>query len=165
MEKSSFSDRLRVRACAIIPSGRNLLLVEHQSPTRSEPIWMPPGGEVNYGETLEAALIREVEEETGLRVDPVRLICVHEFLEKPYHAVEFYYECSVVGGMLKLGQDPELPDENQMLLDLKFVSASEAAEMSVYPDFLRKFFSDGSLSVEAGETYKTTDESFLSSNG
>lgn len=152
MNKSSFSNRLRVRACAVIQSGGNLLLLKHRSPTRSEPIWMPPGGEVLFGETIESALVREVSEETGLLVDPVRLVTVHEFIEPPFHAVEFYYECNLEGGMLKIGDDPELPADEQIILDLKFVSAEEAETIPLYPEFLYNFFKGETLSMNEGKT-------------
>ncbi|MDZ7756151.1 NUDIX domain-containing protein [Rhodohalobacter sp.] len=45
-----------------------LLLIELLSPVTNSCVWLPPGGEVNFGETLEEALIREFQEETGLRV-------------------------------------------------------------------------------------------------
>jgi len=140
----TFSNSLRNRANAIIVSDNSLLLLKLNLPTREYPVWMPPGGGVNFGETLEDALVREVKEETGLVVQPLKLLWIHEFLEKPYHALEFYFECSISGGMLKLGSDPEISENDQILLDLKFISADEAKELPVYPEFLREFISDGS---------------------
>lgn len=158
MEEKPFSNRLRVRACAVISSAGNLLLLKHNSPTRKEPVWMPPGGEVLLGENIEAALVREVAEETGLRVDPDRLLCVHEFIEMPYHAIEFYYECSITGGMLKLGEDPELHGQEQILLDLKFISPKEAEELAVYPRFLYNYFRGEPLERDRNITYISGSE-------
>ncbi len=114
-----------------------ILLAKQQAPTRKDPIWMPPGGGVHFGESIQSALKREVMEETGLMVEPVRLLWIHEFIEKPYHAIEYYFECSVAGGTLKLGNDPERESGDQILLDLKFVSFEEIKSMNVYPEFLR----------------------------
>jgi len=138
-----FSNKLRIRTSAIIVSDSSLLLIKHKLPTRTQPVWMPPGGGVSFGETLEDALKREVKEETGLVVQPINLLWVHEFLEKPYHALEYYFECSIAGGMLKLGRDPEIPENDQILQELKFISSQKAEELPVYPEFLNDFISSG----------------------
>lgn len=142
----NYKNVLRNRACAIVISDDWMLLVKQQVPTRKEPVWMPPGGGIQYGETIQSALKREVLEETGLMVEPVRLLWVHEFIEKPFHAIEFYYECSIAGGALKLGKDPERKAGNQILLDLKFVSFNDIATLNVYPEFLKEgIVSQGSM--------------------
>jgi len=124
----------------VIAVDSSLLLLKQRVPTRENPIWMPPGGGVLVGETLESALTREVMEETGLKVLPEKLVWIHEFIETPFHAIEFYFECSIVGGMLKLGNDPELPDNEQVLLDVEFVSADQLPELPVFPEFLKTIF-------------------------
>lgn len=129
-----------MRACAIIAVNSSLLLIKQNVPTRENPIWMPPGGGVLVGETLETALAREVLEETGLKVLPEKLLWIHEFLETPYHAIEFYFECSIVGGMLKLGSDPELPDDDQALLEVNFISSDKLATLPIFPEFLKDLF-------------------------
>jgi len=49
---------------------RKIVLIERRNPPHG---WAIPGGFVDVGETLEAAAIREAEEETGLRV---KLTCL-----------------------------------------------------------------------------------------
>jgi ADP-ribose pyrophosphatase YjhB (NUDIX family) len=57
----------RVGVGAVILNGDSVLLVKRGSaPSRGK--WSIPGGLVQLGETTEAAAIREVEEECGLRV-------------------------------------------------------------------------------------------------
>ena len=46
-----------------------IILIKRKNPPEG---WALPGGFVDYGETLEAAAVREAEEETGLRVRLVR---------------------------------------------------------------------------------------------
>ena len=137
-EEELYKNKLRNRACAVIVSNEWILLAKHNSPTRKNPIWLPPGGGIHYGETARDALIREVKEETGLVVEPTRLLWIHEFLEEPYHAIEFYFECSIAGGELKLGADPEHSPDNQILLDLKFIPFKETAGLPIYPEFLKE---------------------------
>jgi len=70
-----------------------------------------PGGFSDLGETTTATAVREVREETGLEVEPVRLMGVYsEGMEYTYpngdqiHAVGVAYECRVVGGTLRADQ-------------------------------------------------------------
>ncbi len=137
-EQDIYINKLRNRACAVIVSDDWILLAKHNSPTRKEPIWMPPGGGIEFGEPAKDALIREVKEETGLIVEPTRLIWVHEYLDTPYHAIEFYFECSIAGGALKLGEDPEHSKDNQILLDLKFIPFTDTSNLPIYPAFLKE---------------------------
>ncbi len=67
-----------------------------------------PGGFSDLGETTTATAVREVREETGLEVEPVRLIGVYsEGMEytcpngDQIHAVGVAYECRAVGGTLR----------------------------------------------------------------
>jgi 8-oxo-dGTP diphosphatase len=52
--------------------GRLLLIRRGQEPGRG--LWSVPGGRVEPGETDHEAVVREVEEETGLTVRPGRLV-------------------------------------------------------------------------------------------
>jgi ADP-ribose pyrophosphatase YjhB (NUDIX family) len=73
--------------------------------------WSLPGGALELGESLEAAVCREVLEETGLEVEPVKLFEVFERIMRDpagapeYHYVLIDYVCRVVGGKLFPGDD------------------------------------------------------------
>lgn len=54
----------------------SLILIRRKNPPY-EGLWALPGGFVEYGETVESAVRREVKEETGLQVDLIRLLGVY----------------------------------------------------------------------------------------
>jgi ADP-ribose pyrophosphatase YjhB (NUDIX family) len=65
-------------SAAIIRDGRVLVAQRARGPALG--IWTMPGGVVEAGETLAEALKREIEEETGLIVEPVALAGHREVL-------------------------------------------------------------------------------------
>jgi 8-oxo-dGTP diphosphatase len=133
----AFSKRLRIRVCGIVVESDKILLVNIQSPTRNEPFWTPPGGGLEFGESLKDAVKREIQEETGLIVEPTDLMYTSEFIKDPYHAVEYYWRCHRLGGNVVLGTDPEFDRGNQMLKAVEFIDLDQLAYLPVFPEYIR----------------------------
>ncbi|MEX1212945.1 MAG: NUDIX hydrolase [Balneolaceae bacterium] len=129
-------NRIRIRSSALILREEKILLVQLDGPTRPYPIWIPPGGEVIPGEPLHEAVIREVEEEAGIRVEPIRISLHHQFVSPPFHAIEYYWLCDWVGGVPKLGSDPDRPGD-AILTDIAWVPLIELSDRPVFPECLR----------------------------
>jgi len=96
---------------ALILDGESILLIERgKEPFKG--YWSIPGGAVETGERLEEALIREVQEETGLIVQVERLVEIFERIipdtisdRTKHHYVLIDSICRVTGGALKSGDD------------------------------------------------------------
>lgn len=132
-----FAGSLRVRSCAIIVQDQKLLLVKQNAPTRPEPIWLPPGGGVQTGETAENAAVRELKEELNIEIATEKLLFIHEFIEAPYHAIELYFKAVLVSGEIRIGNDPELSAGHQQLIGYDFIPLNKLNKLLVYPEFIR----------------------------
>jgi len=106
-----------------------VLLAKHADTKR----WVAPGGSIEPNEKPVDALIREVKEETGLIIEPIKILGVFggpEF-EVVYSNgdrvtyVMTVYECRITGGELK-------PD-NSETVELQYVEASALARLNLAP--------------------------------
>jgi ADP-ribose pyrophosphatase YjhB (NUDIX family) len=68
-------------SAVIFRDGKVLLVRRARSPGKG--FYSLPGGRVEFGESLHTALMREVDEETGLRIDIVGLAGWREVLPEP----------------------------------------------------------------------------------
>jgi 8-oxo-dGTP pyrophosphatase MutT (NUDIX family) len=97
---------IRPSASAVIFDRRGRVLLQQRSDGGQ---WGLPGGSVEIGESVAAACVREVREETGLRVVVRRLVGVYsdrslQVVRYPdgrvWHYVNVCFECTVRGGRL-----------------------------------------------------------------
>ncbi len=95
---------------ALIIEGNRILLVERgQEPLKG--YWSLPGGVLEPGETLDRAIRREIEEETGLQIEPLEVVEIFERIMRDtlgrveYHYVLIDYLCSVTSGVLGAADD------------------------------------------------------------
>src|SRR5688500_10579940 len=95
-----FANKVRVRVCGICLQNNKVLVVIHFPITTNKPVLSPPGGGVDFGESIKDCLVREFREETGFIVKPGRFLYLYEFIEKQMHAIEIFFEVSILDGEL-----------------------------------------------------------------
>ncbi|MEW6427973.1 MAG: NUDIX hydrolase [Thermodesulfobacteriota bacterium] len=101
--KTNVADRPLVTVDAIIQMAGGIVLIERRNPPFG---WALPGGFVDYGETLEQAVLRETREETGLELDDLRQF--HTFSDPgrdPRHHTVSTVFAATGRGRLQAGDD------------------------------------------------------------
>jgi ADP-ribose pyrophosphatase YjhB (NUDIX family) len=111
-----------------------ILLVKHRKDGRS--YWLLPGGGCEFGETLDAALERELLEECGVRTKTGRLLFVNESIppEKFRHVVNFTFLGSIAEGE----GEARLNEQDGVLAEVAWVEKEKVAGLTFYPNFKKQ---------------------------
>ena len=95
---------------AVIKDGALLMVKRGRGPNAG--MWAIPGGKVDYGESMPAAAIRELREETGIVAEIERVIWVGDAIgpgDPPdWHYTLVDYLARMTGGRLEAADDAEL---------------------------------------------------------
>ncbi len=132
MEEHSAKRYLRpgLTVDGIIVSDDKILLIKRKNPPY-QGMYALPGGFVEYGETVEDAVVREIEEETGLKTSVNELISVYSKPDRDPrgHTVSTVFSLNLDDGKIKHGSDaseasyiplkelPELAFDHSQIID------------------------------------------------
>jgi ADP-ribose pyrophosphatase YjhB (NUDIX family) len=127
--ESKFGNHFRIRVNGILIQDQKILLIKHQM-GNGKILWSVPGGGIEFGQNVKFNLKREFEEETGLQVEVQDYLFVHEYLQPPLHALEHFFSVKFMSGVLKLGRDPELRSEVQILSEIRWMDIKDIHSLS-----------------------------------
>ena len=132
-----------VYACLFNETNDKVLMVKNTGRNT----WSLPGGAVEEGETLRRAVIREVEEETGLTIEAGNIIAVDEkkFMDKGHHAIFFIFSGTITDGEIAI------QDENE-ILEVAWIDVNEAKETwPFYPSKAQELYHNPAAYTDHGE--------------
>src|SRR5271155_6279686 len=107
------------------------------------PFWFLPGGHVEMGELAEAAMIREMREETGIDVKIDRLVWVVENFftheGRRHHELGLFYLVTLPaeGSQLELSKEFYGREENGTELIFRWHRLDTLANLKLQPSFLK----------------------------
>lgn len=133
----NYTLRVIVRAIVLNNDKNKVLLVKN----KGTDFWYPPGGGWECGkETIEQCAIREVHEEVGADVRPMKLMYVQEFRneEKKKVAIELFWICEIVSfdeDASHVDLDPDGAVETY-----RWFSEDEMKQVTVFPEILKDVF-------------------------
>ena len=120
---NQYGNKIRVRVCGICVQDDKILLVNHSGMNESGEFWSPPGGGLEFGESIEDCLKREFLEETNTVISVGKFLKINEFVKPPLHAIELFYEVKILSGEIKIGFDPEM--DYQIIKDIQWLNFEE----------------------------------------
>lgn len=125
---------IRVRVGAVLIEGDKILLVQHRKDGRE--YWLLPGGGVEAGETLHAALRRELSEETGFDIAPgaLRFTCESISPDGSRHIVHFGFSATRVGG------DGIPTEDDPRIVGLAWHPLAALSALPLFPAFGEELF-------------------------
>ncbi len=126
----------RVGSALLVRDEANKILLGQRNKDPQRGAWVIPGGKIHAFESIADAAARELEEETGLRVEVQNQFGVYEIVNPPTeHRLVIYSWGKVVGGELKPSDD---------LSDVRFFSIDELGEVPTTP-LVKKVLGDAGL--------------------
>jgi 8-oxo-dGTP diphosphatase len=115
---------------AVVTRGDEVLMIRRGATVPDPGVWAPISGKIEPRESQEGALVREVQEEVGLRVRPVRKVWEHES-QRRTHLLHWWLAAYV---------DGELTLSPREVAEARWVTASEVARIEPTFTVDREFF-------------------------
>jgi 8-oxo-dGTP diphosphatase len=123
------SDQLGKRASALIIKDSKILLIHRKK--EGEEFWVFPGGGVEDGETLEAALVREVKEETNL--DVLHFTEVFTAYNERSNKMAHFFKCEVSDGIPEIiGEEKDKQSETNSY-KLEWIELADIPTLPLVP--------------------------------
>ncbi len=139
----------RLTARAVLRRNDSVLFLRNETPERT--FYFLPGGHVEHGETLEAACLRELHEETGYRARIVKPLALREFIAakhtrrakampSKHHVLGMIFECELIDPTSegKFCCDHLAPT----VIGMEWLTPAQMAEVEIHPPHVKRMLTD-----------------------
>jgi len=130
IEKPSknFKPKFETVGCEVEQDGK-ILLLHRQDHISEGDTWTSPSGKIENNETPEKAMVREIKEETGIKINNKQLKSYGKlFIHYPNYDFIYYLF------YIKLEKLPEIKIENKEHKNFMWVKPEEALKMNLIED-------------------------------
>jgi len=122
---------IRVCASGIVFDQNKVLLVRYQGEKSN--FLVGPGGGVLPEEDLLTGLKREVFEETGLHVNPGKIVLVEDLLASKYRIIKVWFLCTLIDGQISNTEEAKI----EGITEVGWFSLDQLNHETVYPKILK----------------------------
>lgn len=133
---------IRAKVVCLLRNDDRILLLHITDPYDGRAFLIPPGGGVEFGETLEQAVVREVQEELGLRIAGPKRLAMFEnmfrYANKPEHELVFVYEADCNDEAMCAQNEVTVTESNGNLFTARWYAHSKiiASGLPLFPEGL-----------------------------
>lgn len=126
----------RIGSALLVQDEANRILLGQRNKDPQRGFWVIPGGKIHAFESIAEAAAREIEEETGLKVEVGNQFRVYEIINPPNeHRIVIYSWGRVAAGT---------PTASDDLADVRFFSVDELGDVPLTP-LVRRVLEDAGL--------------------
>jgi 8-oxo-dGTP pyrophosphatase MutT (NUDIX family) len=125
----------RIAAGGIIFRGNEVLLVRYQGPNPEGTYLVGPGGEAEDQENVVQTIIRETKEETGITVEPKRVMAIEDLDCTCYKMIKVWMLCEIVAGEIRKTEEAEI----EGIIEAGWFARGRLSQEIVYPDVLQRY--------------------------
>ena len=124
----------RIAAGGITFKGNTVLLVRYRASNDTGTYLVGPGGALEDNENVVQAIIRETKEETGITVQPKRVVAIEDLMCSSFKMIKVWMLCEIVEG--DVHQTEAAEKEN--IIEAAWFTRDQLAREVVFPPSLMK---------------------------
>ncbi len=125
----------RIAAGGIIFRGTEVLLVRYHGSNPEGTYLAGPGGGAEDEENIVQTIIRETQEETGITVEPKRVIAIEDLDCTRYKMIKVWMFCEIVAGEIRKTAAAEI----EGIVEAGWFTQEQLCQEKVYPDLLKQY--------------------------